>query len=208
MKYLMLISLSIILNIPNTIYSQSSDRDQYRITVDGLGCPFCTYGLEKKFKTFKEIDDVNIDMETGLFTFSYPASEPLSVETVEKQVELAGYTPKETVITRVDGSVEQHAETSSIAELSDDKQQAILKTSGNCSMCKARIEKAALSTKGVSTAHWDKETKLLSVTFDEHKIKLDQIAKSIADSGHDTELVSATKQTYENLPACCLYRTN
>ena len=29
--------------------------DQFEVQVDGLGCPFCAYGLEKKFKEFKGI---------------------------------------------------------------------------------------------------------------------------------------------------------
>ena len=30
------------------------DRDQFEVQVDGLGCPFCAYGLEKSLKNLKE----------------------------------------------------------------------------------------------------------------------------------------------------------
>lgn len=93
---------------PNALYAQQKgDTDQYTIKVDGLGCPFCAYGLEKKFKEFKEIKDIAIVMETGEFTFTYPASDPLSIATVAAQVEKAGYTPVMVKIVRFDGTVEE-----------------------------------------------------------------------------------------------------
>ncbi|MFT4565961.1 MAG: mercuric ion binding protein [Saprospiraceae bacterium] len=32
---------------------KKADRDNFTMQVDGLGCPFYAYGLEKKFKKFK-----------------------------------------------------------------------------------------------------------------------------------------------------------
>ena len=44
-------SLLLILLMGFTLNAQNSkDRDSFEIQVDGLGCPFCAYGLEKKFK--------------------------------------------------------------------------------------------------------------------------------------------------------------
>ena len=38
--------------------------------------------------------------------------------------------------------------------------------SGNCEMCKKRIEKAALTVKGVKTASWDIPSNVISVIYD------------------------------------------
>ena len=70
-----------------TTEAQKAERDQYTIQVDGLGCPFCAFGLEKKFKEFKGIKGVKIDMETGVFNFTYPSDKPLSIEEVQVQVD-------------------------------------------------------------------------------------------------------------------------
>lgn len=80
-----------------------------------------------------------------------------------------------------------------------------IKVSGNCDMCKARIEKAA-KIDGVSKANWDKETKMLAVTFDPSKTSGDAIQKKIAAAGHDTEKVKAETKVYDKLPGCCHYR--
>jgi periplasmic mercuric ion binding protein len=78
------------------------------------------------------------------------------------------------------------------------------KVYGNCSMCKSRIEKAA-KTDGVTSAVWSQETKMLTFQYDAQKVNLDDVHEKIADAGHDTEKVHASDETYNSLPACCLY---
>jgi copper chaperone CopZ len=80
-----------------------------------------------------------------------------------------------------------------------------IKVSGNCDMCKARIEKAA-KTDGVSKAEWNKETKLLAVTYDPAKTNTEVIGKKVAAAGHDTEKIKAEAKAYDKLPGCCKYR--
>lgn len=79
------------------------------------------------------------------------------------------------------------------------------KVEGVCGMCKDRIEKA-LRTKGIKSADWDMDTKMLSVVFDPSKISLEKIHARIADVGHDTELKKSKESTYKALPDCCHYR--
>lgn len=79
------------------------------------------------------------------------------------------------------------------------------KVYGNCGMCESRIEKAAKSVDGVSMAEWDKETKMISVTFDADKVELHKIQMAIAKVGHDTDMHKADAKVYDKLPGCCLY---
>jgi Cu(I)/Ag(I) efflux system membrane fusion protein len=83
---------------------------------------------------------------------------------------------------------------------------AQFKVSGNCEMCKERIETAAKSVSGVASAEWSTETKLLHISFDSGKTNIDAIQKAIAQSGHDTEKYKAPDNVYKELPECCLYR--
>lgn len=76
---------------------------------------------------------------------------------------------------------------------------------GNCGMCKATIEKAALGVNGVSKASWNKETKEFTVIYDNKKTNLLAIHQAIAKSGYDTELVMAKSSDYDKLPGCCQY---
>lgn len=83
---------------------------------------------------------------------------------------------------------------------------AMLKVEGSCEMCKERIEKAALSVNGVTSAMWDINEKVVHLNFDPAKTDLGIISKAIAKAGHDTEKDKAAQKTYDALPACCKYR--
>ncbi|HIY76501.1 MAG TPA: heavy-metal-associated domain-containing protein, partial [Candidatus Sphingobacterium stercorigallinarum] len=91
------------------------------------------------------------------------------------------------------------------AQTNVNKTHDMLKVSGNCEMCKSRIEKAAKSVKGVISANWDVNAKVIHLDFDSKVTSKSAISKAIANVGHDTELDKASKETYDGLPSCCLY---
>lgn len=95
--------------------------------------------------------------------------------------------------------------TSNVYSQSTTTKTESIKVSGNCDMCKARIEKAA-KIDGVSKAEWNKDTKMLAVTYDPAKTNTDAIGKKVAAAGHDTEKTKAETKVYDNLPGCCKYR--
>ncbi len=76
---------------------------------------------------------------------------------------------------------------------------------GNCGMCETRIEKAAKSVEGVSTADWDKETKMIEVTFNSTNTDIHKVHQAIAKTGHDTKMHKAPDNVYDELPGCCKY---
>lgn len=77
--------------------------------------------------------------------------------------------------------------------------------SGNCEMCKARIEDAAKG-KGVKSAIWDVDTKILTLNFNPSITSSYKVQDRIADAGHDTRLIKSAGSTYSGLPDCCRYR--
>ena len=79
------------------------------------------------------------------------------------------------------------------------------KVAGSCGMCKNRIEKATKSVDGVTSADWDKETKILEVFFDSEQTDIHKIHMAIAKAGHDTEMQKTSDEVYDELPECCKY---
>ena len=180
------------------------EMDAFRVQVDGLGCPFCAYGLEKKFKEFKGIKKVKIDIGTGDFSFSFPTEKALSMEAVINQVEKAGYTPITAQITRANGTIENSQQGKVALDPSKLVNKEIM-VAGNCEQCRARIENAAQRLNGVGTASWNVDSKLLSLSFDPSRTSLEKIEKSVANSGHDTHGHRAKDKVYDKLPQCCHY---
>ena len=77
--------------------------------------------------------------------------------------------------------------------------------SGSCDMCETRIEKTANSVKGVKSADWVKETKMLEITYNSNKTNTEAVQLAVANVGHDTKMHKAKDEIYNALPACCKY---
>lgn len=75
---------------------------------------------------------------------------------------------------------------------------------GNCEMCQETIE-GSVSVPGVVKSSWNKDTKIISVSYDEKKITLDQIQQKIAAAGYDNEKYKGDDAAYKVLPECCQY---
>ncbi len=82
---------------------------------------------------------------------------------------------------------------------------AFVEVSGVCNECKVRIEQAAL-IRGVKFVEWNKETKVLKVIYKPSLTDMLSVQQAVAESGHDTEAVTASDASYQKLPACCAYR--
>ena len=79
------------------------------------------------------------------------------------------------------------------------------KVFGVCVQCKQRIQKS-LKIKGVQTASWNVQTKMLTVSYVHSMISLEQLHQTVAGVGHDTEKQTAKEEVYKALPDCCHYR--
>lgn len=79
-----------------------------------------------------------------------------------------------------------------------------IKVAGNCGMCKKNIESAAKAA-GALTAAWDKNTKLLTVTYNAASTSTDKMETAIANAGYDTEHQKASNEAYSKLDECCQY---
>ncbi len=76
--------------------------------------------------------------------------------------------------------------------------------SGNCGMCKSRIEKAAKEA-GATDAKWEAATQQLTITYSSTTTNAAKIQEKIAAVGHDNAGFKATMDVYNKLPGCCKY---
>jgi len=78
------------------------------------------------------------------------------------------------------------------------------KVSGNCGMCKTKIEKAAKEA-GAKEASWDVDSKILTVTYKSSSTNTAKIQEKIASVGYDNAGATATNESYDKLHGCCKY---
>lgn len=81
---------------------------------------------------------------------------------------------------------------------------SVFKVWGNCEMCKETIEKS-LAIDGIIKSDWNTDSKLMTVSYDEKKINLDQIQQKIASVGYDTDKFKGDDTAYNSLHECCQY---
>ena len=79
------------------ISTSLAQSDEVKVRVDGLSCPFCAYGLEKKLNDLDGVENINIDLEEGLVTMQVIDGEKISEEDINTKIKEAGFTPKEIV---------------------------------------------------------------------------------------------------------------
>lgn len=92
------------------------------------------------------------------------------------------------------------------AQKSSKTSKVKIEVDGVCQMCKDRIEKTALLTKGVKFASWNVDTKELYCIFNNKKTSAIEIKRALAAAGHDTKEFKATDEAYNSLDYCCRYR--
>lgn len=76
-------------------------------------------------------------------------------------------------------------------------------TSAVCKSCKATIEKALRSEKGVAKSTLDVPSKVVTVIYDSKITSPEKIRLAISNAGYDADDVKANPKAYKKLDDCC-----
>jgi len=68
-----------------------ADGHAYKLWVDGLACPFCAYGIEKKISAVHGVEKVDIEIDSGLVTVTLAPGAKLDEVTARQAVAEAGF---------------------------------------------------------------------------------------------------------------------
>tara|TARA_R110002110_G_scaffold129060_1_gene309069 strand:- start:2375 stop:2701 length:327 start_codon:yes stop_codon:yes gene_type:complete len=63
----------------------------YKLQVDGLACPFCAYGVEKKLNGVDGVKAIEIDIKSGTVTVTMTDGATLDEAKAKTAVEAAGF---------------------------------------------------------------------------------------------------------------------
>ena len=65
---------------------------RYIMRVDGLACPYCAYGVEKKLKAIEGVEKIDVDLDKGLVTVVTREGTVLTEAQMTKLFQDAGFT--------------------------------------------------------------------------------------------------------------------
>ncbi len=63
----------------------------FKLGVDGLACPFCAYGIEKKLSSIEGVENIDIDIKEGVVIVTMADGATLDESAARKAVEDAGF---------------------------------------------------------------------------------------------------------------------
>ncbi len=70
---------------------QNDDPRQIEVTILGMSCPFCAYGVEQKLKRLDGVVELEVVLETGLATITLEEDADVSNALLQKTVKEAGF---------------------------------------------------------------------------------------------------------------------
>lgn len=88
--------LAFLLGVPATARAQI---EEIELRVDGLACPFCAYGLEKKLRRVSGVDRVDVQMDAGRVVLEPSPGAIVSADNLERAVSDAGFSLRGTDLT-------------------------------------------------------------------------------------------------------------
>lgn len=92
-KYGILIGIVTLMTLSLSMYS-FAQIEELKLRVDGLACPFCAYGLEKKLKSLEGIESFNISLKKGTAELKFKEDNNVDFTRIKSMVKDAGYTLK------------------------------------------------------------------------------------------------------------------
>ena len=75
-----------------TVTSAFAAGPSYRLKVDGLACPFCAYGIEKKLSAVPGVAGVHTNIKQGSVIVTMRDGVTLSQTAAQRAVKAAGFT--------------------------------------------------------------------------------------------------------------------
>ncbi len=100
----------------------SAQIDSATMIVDGMTCPFCIYGIEKKLKSVDVIKNAEANLRSATVDLTFKENAVINIKDLDKAVDDSGFTPGEIEIT-ASGILEQY-------KLAD-KEYSALRVSGS-----------------------------------------------------------------------------
>lgn len=154
-----------------------AEKKQVTVRVDGLSCPFCAFGLEKKLKSIEGVENLEIKINDGLAILTFKDGATIDEKLIVKKVKEAGFTPGEI---KMDAKEEKTFMT---------EEKISLNIKGmSCEGCSARVSKALEKIDCVRDVNVDLGAGKAAFICKDTTFDKDKFVQTINDLGFKAEL--------------------
>lgn len=155
----------------------AAKQQKVLLRVDGLACPFCAYGMEKKLQRVEGVEKMDIKINEGLVVLYYNEDAEVDEVLLEKKVKEAGFTPRQITIeaAEIDG---------------EGTRNVSLDISGmDCRGCSDRVTKALSSLECVDAVTLDLSTGRADIRCSDPSADPETFVRAVEELGFDAELL-------------------
>lgn len=172
-----------------TTANASGQKDQEKVTVrvDGLSCPFCAYGLEKKLQSLDAVQSLNIKINEGIVEIFLKDGFRISEKDIRTAVNEAGFTPRDINIPEA------------LAKTEEKVSEIILQIEGIlCSQCASQIHNALSAVDCVREVHVDQKAALVVVLCTGDKNDQKKLVNIVVKLGFNVLSYSVKSKSFHN----------
>ena len=91
MKNIIAISIALALLLGLSAISARAEMRAAVLRVNGMSCPFCTFGIEKKLRHVSGVNEVEVFLDEGRIRVMFSAENTATVRDIETAVDDAGF---------------------------------------------------------------------------------------------------------------------
>ena len=126
MKKQQIIIIGILLSIiPHLAVSAYAEIKEVNLHIDGLSCPFCAFGLEKKLNKVEAVATVDVHLKKAVTDITLKPGVPIDLKAIRKAVKKAGFTLRNIEV-QVIGNISRNKQGFLVLESQGDKTRFIL----------------------------------------------------------------------------------
>ncbi|MBI1922609.1 heavy-metal-associated domain-containing protein [Candidatus Poribacteria bacterium] len=107
--------MAALLILPLISVAEKAEKEDLKpkvtVRVDGLTCPFCAYGLEKRIKKLSAVQESTINIKEGTVALFPKEGRHIELDDVKEAVEKGGFTAREIQVALVGKLMELNGET-------------------------------------------------------------------------------------------------
>ena len=95
------------------------------VVVEGMSCPFCAFGVEKRLKKVQGVGSIEVNMDVGSASMSASEGGSIDFSSIPEAIRKAGFTPGTADLTAI-GTVSTGNEEHSLFKVSGTDQEMLL----------------------------------------------------------------------------------
>ena len=92
MQWIRVVAVLTIMSVAAPIWAAVGP--QVEVQVDGLSCPFCAFGMEKKLKRVEGLKEIKILIDEGRAVLSFKRGALVDFDVIQEAVRKGGFTPQ------------------------------------------------------------------------------------------------------------------